>query len=55
MNRVLDQKDADKFSKDSAAYTKRVTRTRETARRALIDMGLYTEEGKLHKNYGGPE
>lgn len=55
MNRFLNQKDADKFRKDSAAYTKRVTRTRETARQALIDLGIYTEEGKIHKNYGGPE
>ena len=51
--RTLDEKDADKFRKDSAAYTKKVTKTKETARRALIDMGIYTEDGKIHKDYGG--
>ena len=47
--------DLEKFKKASAAYTKKVCRTKETARQALIDMGLYTEDGVLHKNYGGPD
>lgn len=51
MNRTLNQKDADKFRKDLADFTKRVTKTKETARQALIDLGIYTKAGKLTKHY----
>ncbi len=50
----MNKKDLEKFKKASAAYTKKVCKTKETARQALIDMGLLTKDGKLHKNYGGP-
>ena len=36
-------------------YTIRVTATRETAMRALIDEGFYTEDGRLTPQYGGDE
>lgn len=51
MNRILNQKDADKFCRDSAEFTKRVTKTKESARQALIDLGIYTKDGKLTKHY----
>lgn len=36
-------------------YTKRATVDKETARKTLIKEGVYSEEGKLRKEYGGSE
>lgn len=36
-------------------HTKRVCQSPETARRSLIDSGIYTEDGELAPEYGGPE
>ncbi len=42
---------AERFRKAAEAFTKRITRTRETARAALIAEGIYTKSGRLSKNY----
>ena len=36
------------------AYAKKVLATRETARRALEDEGIYLGNGQLAPEYGGP-
>ena len=50
----MDQKDVDEFKKASEAYRKKVCKTKETARQALVDLGTHTKDGKIHENYGGP-
>lgn len=47
----LTQKDADKFRKDSKEYMLKATKSRATARNALIKLGIYTKAGKLTKHY----
>lgn len=35
-------------------YTKEKTATKEMARQTLIDEGIYTEDGELMTEFGGP-
>ena len=51
---ILDEEDLKKLRKDLAEHTKKVCRTKATARQYLIDLGIHTEDGKIHENYGGP-
>lgn len=37
------------------AYTRKITRTKSSARNALVREGIYTREGKLTAEYGGPK
>jgi hypothetical protein len=39
------------FERSSQAYVDRVTTTKESAMQALVDLGIYTKSGKLHKRY----
>jgi len=41
------------FIKNAEKITKKVTRTKRTARNFLIKHGFYTKDGKLHPDYGG--
>lgn len=34
-------------------YTDKITKTKESAKRALVQEGIYTREGKLTVEYGG--
>ena len=36
------------------AYSQRALENRETARKSLIDSGIYTAAGELQPKYGGP-
>ncbi len=40
---------ADKFTRDAKSYVKRVTKSRAAARKALVDAGIYTPNGKISK------
>lgn len=44
-------KDVERFRKVADAYTARVTKSKESARKALVDLGIHTKSGKLTKNY----
>ena len=48
---VLTQADADRFSKQAKAWGRKVTRTKAEAKKTLVDLGIYTKDGKLSKNY----
>ena len=39
------------FRKAAAAFTKEATRSEASAKKILVKEGIYTESGKLHKNY----
>jgi hypothetical protein len=41
----------ERFREAAKAFTKRATRTRASARKVLIDEGIYTRSGKLTKHY----
>jgi len=49
--KVLNLQDAVKFEKDAKIFIRRVTKSKETARKLLIMLGIYNKEGKLTKNY----
>lgn len=49
---VLTQKDADRFKKSASAWGRKVTKTKKTAKNALISLGISTESGRLTKKYG---
>ncbi len=42
------RKAARKFRRDCKAYTKRMTKDQETARKCLVDLGIYDKEGNLN-------
>lgn len=48
---VNTKKAAAKFRKDAATFTTKVTATKEIARKTLVELGIYTQTGKLSKNY----
>lgn len=48
---VTTAKDVERFRKAADAYTARVTKTKESARKALVKLGTHTKSGKLTKNY----
>jgi hypothetical protein len=41
----------ERFRKAAAEFTKEATRSQESAMKVLVDSGIYTESGKLSKNY----
>ena len=43
----------ERFKKAAAAYLKEHGRTRESARKALIDAGLYNKSGTLKRKFRG--
>jgi hypothetical protein len=40
-----------RFREAAAEFTKKATRTRESAMKVLVESGIYTKSGKLTKNY----
>lgn len=49
---VLTQKDADRFQKSALAWGRKATKTKKTARRTLVSLGISTKSGRLTKKYG---
>jgi len=48
----LSSREAVKRFRDAAAeFTKEGTRSKESAMKVLVESGIYTESGKLSKNY----
>ena len=43
----------DRITRAIADYRKKITRTKSTARAALIEEGIYDKEGELTVEYGG--
>ena len=41
------------FALKAKRYIQDKTATRETARRTLIELGIYTEDGNVSPDYGG--
>jgi hypothetical protein len=41
----------ERFREAAAEFTKKGTRSKESAMKVLIESGIYTESGKLSKNY----
>ncbi|MGB8683169.1 MAG: hypothetical protein WCD12_09810 [Candidatus Binatus sp.] len=39
------------FRKAAEEFTKKATRSRESAMKVLVEAGIYTKSGKLTKNY----
>ena len=39
------------FRKAAAAFTKEATRSEASAKKVLVEEGIYTEAGELNKNY----
>jgi hypothetical protein len=50
-NTVNTSRDAKRFRKAATAFAKKATASKETARKTLVEMGIYTPSGKLTKNY----
>ena len=48
---VLNQADADRFSIACKKYIKKVTKTKETAQKALQKLGIHTPTGRITKRY----
>jgi hypothetical protein len=48
---TLGPKDAQRFKKAAAKFTKQVTRSPATAQKALEKAGILTKAGKLAKSY----
>lgn len=44
-------KDVKRFRKAAVTYTENATKSKKSAREALIKLGIYTEKGHLSKNY----
>jgi|GEM_PF-3487837 len=40
-----------RFRESAAEFTKEGTRSKESAMKVLVESGIYTESGKLSKNY----
>jgi hypothetical protein len=41
----------EQFRKAAEEFTKKATRSRESAMKVLVEAGIYTKSGKLTKNY----
>jgi hypothetical protein len=41
----------ERFRKGAAEFTKKAARSKESAMKVLVESGIYTESGKLSKNY----
>lgn len=44
-------KAARQFRKDAAAYTAKAISSKKEAQKTLVKLGIYTNSGKLSKNY----
>ncbi len=51
MESINTNRAARRFSRAAAAYTAKATKSKKSARRTLVALGIYTEKGKLTKNY----
>ena len=49
----MTQEDADEFERACKRFTKKICKSKESARAYLVKIGIYNEDGTLHKNYGG--
>lgn len=47
----MEDKDFKKFREVLESYRDKVTKTKETSQEFLVDIGVFTEKGKLKKNY----
>jgi len=50
---TMSEKEVVNMVKDMKAWGKKIAATPETARKALLEMGIIDKNGKLSKNYGG--
>lgn len=50
----MNRKDLEEYKQALQEYRNKVTVSPEASIQALVDMGIYTEGGNLHPNYGGP-
>jgi hypothetical protein len=48
---TMNEEDVKRFSKSAKTYTGKVTASQQSARRAMVDLGISTETGKLTKRY----
>ncbi len=48
---VLNQADADRFSIACKKYLKKVTKSKETAQKALQKLGIHTPDGQLTERF----
>ncbi|MGB5093066.1 MAG: hypothetical protein WBN97_07130 [Parvibaculum sp.] len=46
-------KDVEQFRKAATTWEKNATRSKASARMALVRLGMLTSDGKLSKTYGG--
>lgn len=44
-------KDVKRFRSAAAAFTADATQSKRSARKTLVKLGIYTEKGRLSKNY----
>jgi len=49
----MTEKEIKKYIKEFEKYSKKICSSKKSARKFLIDCGIYTKEGKLTKEYGG--
>lgn len=49
---VLTKEDADRFEKSATAWGKKAARTKKSARKTLVSLGIVTPKGRLTKKYG---
>lgn len=47
----MSQQEREKFEKAAKSYKKRVTSSQKASRRFLIELGIFTETGKLRDRY----
>ena len=48
---TMSEEDVDRFKKSAKTYAGKVTASQQSARRALINIGISTATGKLTKRY----
>ncbi len=48
---ILNHADADRFEKACKKYLKKVTKSKKTAREALVRLGTHTPDGQLTERY----
>ncbi len=48
---VLNHEDAERFEKACKRYIKKVTKSKKTAREALVRLGTHTPDGQLTERY----
>jgi hypothetical protein len=49
----MKKSEIEKIDAALVAYTEKITRTPEAARKALVDTGIYHRDGSLTREYGG--